>query len=132
MTVTTDRECNHTHCPAFTSHDHSAAGQGQADQPGEGDSGPASPLLGIFSYKKFLFQHPHDEKTLRKKDKTSDVLMRKGRGRKGKIAPLVTVPRTLEEAPLRRMDRRALNALRKRRADKVNPEKDNSISSEPF
>ena len=27
-------------------------------------------------------------------------------------------PRTLEEAPLRRMDRRALNALRKRRADK--------------
>jgi len=26
--------------------------------------------------------------------------------------------RTIEEAPLRRMDRRALNALRKRRADK--------------
>ena len=28
------------------------------------------------------------------------------------------VPTTLEEAPLRRMDRRALNALRKRRADR--------------
>ena len=31
---------------------------------------------------------------------------------------MVMVPRSLEEAPLRRMDRRSLNALRKRRADK--------------
>ena len=30
-----------------------------------------------------------------------------------KVAPLTLVPTTLEEAPLRRMDRRALNALRK-------------------
>ena len=35
-----------------------------------------------------------------------------------KITPVSLAPRTLEEAPLRRMDRRALNALRKRRADK--------------
>ena len=35
-----------------------------------------------------------------------------------KVAPLTLVPTTLEEAPLRRMDRRALNALRKRRADR--------------
>ena len=35
-----------------------------------------------------------------------------------KINPLQLVPTTLEEAPLRRMDRRALNALRKRRADR--------------
>merc|ERR1719481_168222 len=35
-----------------------------------------------------------------------------------KVAPLQLVPTTLEEAPLRRMDRRALNALRKRRADR--------------
>ena len=35
-----------------------------------------------------------------------------------KIAPVQLVPTTLEEAPLRRMDRRALNALRKRRADR--------------
>ena len=35
-----------------------------------------------------------------------------------KIQPVPLVPTTLEEAPLRRMDRRALNALRKRRADK--------------
>ena len=36
-----------------------------------------------------------------------------------KVDPLKQlVPTTLEEAPLRRMDRRALNALRKRRADR--------------
>ena len=35
-----------------------------------------------------------------------------------KIDPVQLVPTTLEEAPLRRMDRRALNALRKRRADR--------------
>ena len=35
-----------------------------------------------------------------------------------KINPLQLIPTTLEEAPLRRMDRRALNALRKRRADR--------------
>ena len=35
-----------------------------------------------------------------------------------KIAPVQLVPTTLEEAPLRRMDRRALNALRRRRADR--------------
>ena len=34
------------------------------------------------------------------------------------IEPVQLVPTTLEEAPLRRMDRRALNALRKRRADR--------------
>ena len=42
------------------------------------------------------------------------------------------VPRTLEEAPLRRMDRRALNALRKRRADKESPDKYCRILSERF
>ena len=45
-------------------------------------------------------------------------MVRKTRGRSRKILPVVLVPRTLEEAPLRRMDRRALNALRKRRADR--------------
>ena len=35
-----------------------------------------------------------------------------------KVDPVVLVPTKLEEAPLRRMDRRALNALRKRRSDK--------------
>ena len=71
-------------------------------------------------------QHPQEEKTLWKKDKISEVLTRKSRGKKGKIAPLVVVPRTLEEAPLRRMDRRALNALRKRRADKESSDKNTS------
>ena len=32
--------------------------------------------------------------------------------------PVVIVPTSIEQAPLRRMDRRALNALRKRRSDK--------------
>ena len=41
----------------------------------------------------------------------------RGRSR-NKIEPVTLSPRTIEEAPLRRMDRRALNALRKRRADK--------------
>ena len=45
--------------------------------------------------------------------------MQKRKGKKSnKIQPVPLVPTTLEEAPLRRMDRRALNALRKRRADK--------------
>ena len=41
----------------------------------------------------------------------------RGRAR-NKVEPVALAPRTIEEAPLRRMDRRALNALRKRRADK--------------
>ena len=41
----------------------------------------------------------------------------RGRAR-NKVEPVSLAPRTIEEAPLRRMDRRALNALRKRRADK--------------
>ena len=41
----------------------------------------------------------------------------RGRAR-NKVEPVTLAPRTIEEAPLRRMDRRALNALRKRRADK--------------
>ena len=48
----------------------------------------------------------------------SDVDVRKRKMKKSKIAPVPLVPTTLEEAPLRRMDRRALNALRKRRADR--------------
>ena len=45
--------------------------------------------------------------------------MQKRKGKKSnKIQPVPLVPTTLEEAPLRRMDRRALNALRKRRADR--------------
>ena len=45
--------------------------------------------------------------------------MQKRKGKKSnKIQPVSLVPTTLEEAPLRRMDRRALNALRKRRADR--------------
>lgn len=55
---------------------------------------------------------------MRKKENISKVVVRKTKGRARKILPVVLVPRTLEEAPLRRMDRRALNALRKRRADK--------------
>merc|ERR1719458_2282835 len=35
-----------------------------------------------------------------------------------KVDTLVLVPSSLEEAPMRRQDRRALNALRRRRADK--------------
>ena len=45
------------------------------------------------------------------------ILNRKPK-KSNKIAPVQLVPTTLEEAPLRRMDRRALNALRKRRADR--------------
>jgi hypothetical protein len=44
--------------------------------------------------------------------------VQKRKGKKSKIQPVPLVPTTLEEAPLRRMDRRALNALRKRRADR--------------
>ena len=119
---------------AFTSDDHSAAGEGQADQAGEGDSGRACHHWVVFPSQFPIpqSQHPHDEKNLRKKDKISDVLIRKGRGRKGKIGPMVMVPRTLEEAPLRRMDRRALNALRKRRADKASPDRNNLILPEHF
>ena len=47
-----------------------------------------------------------------------DNVLNKRRKKVNKVAPLPLVPTTLEEAPLRRMDRRALNALRKRRADK--------------
>ena len=45
------------------------------------------------------------------------VVKRKSK-KSNKIAPVQLVPTTLEEAPLRRMDRRALNALRRRRADR--------------
>ena len=64
--------------------------------------------------------HPPEEQTVRKR-KESDlkIVVRKVKGRaRAKIEPVSLVPRTIEEAPLRRMDRRALNALRKRRADK--------------
>jgi hypothetical protein len=45
--------------------------------------------------------------------------MRKRQTKKtNKVKPVTLVPTTLEEAPLRRMDRRALNALRRRRADR--------------
>ena len=44
--------------------------------------------------------------------------MKRNKKKSNKIAPVQLVPTTLEEAPLRRMDRRALNALRKRRADR--------------
>ena len=63
-----------------------------------------------------------EEQVLRKitSDSTSDekkVFKRKSK-KLNKIDPVQLVPTTLEEAPLRRMDRRALNALRKRRADR--------------
>ena len=45
------------------------------------------------------------------------VVKRKSK-KSNKIAPVQLVPTTPEEAPLRRMDRRALNALRRRRADR--------------
>ena len=45
------------------------------------------------------------------------VFKRKGKN-SNRVDPAPLVPSTLEEAPLRRMDRRALNALRKRRADR--------------
>jgi len=64
--------------------------------------------------------HPPEEQNVRKR-KESDlkIVVRKVKGRaRAKIEPVSLVPRTIEEAPLRRMDRRALNALRKRRADK--------------
>ena len=64
--------------------------------------------------------HPPEEQNVRKR-KESDlkIVVRKVKGRaRAKIEPVALVPRTIVEAPLRRMDRRALNALRKRRADK--------------
>ena len=45
------------------------------------------------------------------------VLERKGQ-KLNRVDPAPLVPTTLEEAPLRRMDSRALNALRERRADR--------------
>jgi len=63
-----------------------------------------------------------EEQVLRRFNSPGKYGERKVEKRKGKkphkIAPVALVPSTLEEAPLRRMDRRALNALRKRRADK--------------
>ena len=38
--------------------------------------------------------------------------------RSKKASTGVTVPKSLEEAPMRRQDRRTLNALRRRRADR--------------
>ena len=35
-----------------------------------------------------------------------------------RVEPVELAPTSLEEAPMRRQDRRALNALRRRRADK--------------
>ena len=49
---------------------------------------------------------------MRKKEKVSQVVVRRSKGKRRKTLPVALVPRTLEEAPLRRMDRRALNALR--------------------
>ena len=60
---------------------------------------------------------------MRKKEKVSQVVVRRSKGKRRKTLPVALVPRTLEEAPLRRMDRRALNALRKRRADKESPDR---------
>jgi len=62
-----------------------------------------------------------EDHTVRKRKDDSDlkIIVRKLKGRgRAKVEPVSLVPRTIEEAPLRRMDRRALNALRKRRADK--------------
>ena len=51
--------------------------------------------------------------------RSGEKKIRKRQNKKSnKIEPVQLVPTTLEEAPLRRMDRRALNALRKRRADR--------------
>ena len=64
-------------------------------------------------------QDEHDNLVRRRKESEIKILVKKMRGRaRNKIEPVSLAPRTIEEAPLRRMDRRALNALRKRRADK--------------
>ena len=61
----------------------------------------------------------HDNLVRKRKESDINILVKKMRGRsRNKIEPVTLSPRTIEEAPLRRMDRRALNALRKRRADK--------------
>ena len=67
-------------------------------------------------------QRKPEEQVLRRigsAGKPGDNKARKRKNKKlNKIDPVQLVPTTLEEAPLRRMDRRALNALRKRRADR--------------
>ena len=67
-------------------------------------------------------QRRPEEQVLRKiststKADEKKVFKRKGQ-KLNRVDPAQLVPTTLEEAPLRRMDRRALNALRKRRADR--------------
>jgi len=50
--------------------------------------------------------------------KASKKIKHRTNKKANKIEPVILVPTKIEDAPLRRMDRRALNALRKRRSDK--------------
>ena len=102
-------------CQGRLHHVHTATGQAQAEQPGEGGAGQC---WRFWDWNCTVSLQKSNEEKSRKKENVSNVVVRKTRGRSRKILPVVLVPRTLEEAPLRRMDRRALNALRKRRADR--------------
>ena len=52
------------------------------------------------------------------RNKNSKNARKRMKKKKKMFDPVVIVPTSIEQAPLRRMDRRALNALRKRRSDK--------------
>ena len=52
------------------------------------------------------------------KNNGSKKIRKRANKKQNKIDPVVLVPTRIEDAPLRRMDRRALNALRRRRSDK--------------